>query len=957
VTTAHLPDVPKPSAKLKALVTPKVRNEVSVLIAAVKIDRTKQVPYVAGVSADAKTVYIDKGVPDALSDGETEFYPEVPLRYHEVSEWYLMTKLGLDYDDAHDLATYEFEQPFVVGVLGLDWEGYQHSFDEYVRADEHEKLDDVPADLFMGPYEDDASADLLASIRRAQGNDIEKVGWTDEARAAAAEKKRMEALDAWFGNDRDTKVSFPVAASGEYRTVANKANADMDQGGKNSHWEESEQVPINQLRATQSGVNSKTVAKFRKKLPKKLPILLEHQGKFYVQDGHHRIEAQIQNGKTEINASVLHLRSPVKKDFSPSELQTLYISRPLLNGDELATWAKSQGFATTVPPDEMHVTVAYSKQPVDWSKLTAEDDTLTVPPAANRSIEALGIEKDAVVLIFDCPALAERWQQCQDIGCSWDWPSYRSHVTFTFNGNGVDLDSVVPYTGALEFGPEAFEPVDEDWKDSIKESVAKYWSDAAREAAAEARKRAAWHSDQSDLMMEHAGRWKGVDKDRERHFLGAANFHASASQGYRNAADAYKSGDKEGAEASIHEAKANESAARSLRLKHGLAVKHLDKESVAKRSNRSAEHAATITYNGDFNLKEFLRTLWVLGGWGASRDVQIAPEDKETQRSLEDNGYRTKFGWDGDGADKIVSAEVDGEDVLGADKLAKTWGPAQWEAAAEMHRSKAVEHGRKAAYHDGEAERAQDKLDNASSVREQTKYRSQIDGHLAARDAHSKAATLHRDAADNISDGRRGSYGPSEVAANAASMTANRLSGKIDKLAKIGWTDEAREAALATRRVKLVDLKPTQSLHTDREIVERSLSEDRPLTADEEIEMRSNSLDANVVDDYRAKIHAGKKLDPLLVNDKGQVLDGHHRLRAYRDEGVKEVPVEISPTGKITKLVKNDTVNVGTNLVWFDQRSGSRGGDINWNQEDDDDDEIDDDDEDLVATLKELGLR
>jgi hypothetical protein len=166
--------------------------------------------------------------------------------------------------------------------------------------------------------------------------------------------------------------------------------------------------------------------------------------------------------------------------------------------------------------------------------------------------------------------------------------------------------------------------------------------------------------------MEHANKWKGVDKERQGHFLQAANFHANASQSYHNAVDAYKGGDKGGAETSMQEAKENEGAARSLRLKHSLAVKHLD--SVSKRSNRPAEHTATITYNGDFNLGEFLRALWILGGWGASRGVQIAPDDEETQSDLEDKGYQTKFGWDGDGADRIVSAEIDGEDIL---KIAK----------------------------------------------------------------------------------------------------------------------------------------------------------------------------------------------------------------------------------------------------------------------------------------------
>lgn len=82
------------------------------------------------------------------------------------------------------------------------------------------------------------------------------------------------------------------------------------------------------------------------------------------------------------------------------------------------------------------------------------------------------------------------------------------------------------------------------------------------------------------------------------------------------------------------------------------------------RSSRDPEHVVEITFNGDFDMAGLLRVLWILGGWGASRSVEVASGDQETQRDLEKKGYRTKFGWDGDGADKILSAKIDGKDIL-----------------------------------------------------------------------------------------------------------------------------------------------------------------------------------------------------------------------------------------------------------------------------------------------------
>src|SRR6185503_16707573 len=81
-------------------------------------------------------------------------------------------------------------------------------------------------------------------------------------------------------------------------------------------------------------------------------------------------------------------------------------------------------------------------------------------------------------------------------------------------------------------------------------------------------------------------------------------------------------------------------------------------------SRAEPEHRLVLEYDGDFDAAALTRTLQILGSWGASRNVEVAGEDSETQRELEKKGYRVKFNWDGDGADKIWSAVIDGVDVL-----------------------------------------------------------------------------------------------------------------------------------------------------------------------------------------------------------------------------------------------------------------------------------------------------
>lgn len=58
-----------------------------------------------------------------------------------------------------------------------------------------------------------------------------------------------------------------------------------------------------------------------------------------------------------------------------------------------------------------------------------------------------------------------------DSGGSHDFDEYHPHVTISFDvPANTDLTALKPYQGALEFGPELFEPLNLDWKRSITEN-------------------------------------------------------------------------------------------------------------------------------------------------------------------------------------------------------------------------------------------------------------------------------------------------------------------------------------------------------------------------------------------------------------------------------------------------------------------------------------------------------
>lgn len=149
------------------------------------------------------------------------------------------------------------------------------------------------------------------------------------------------------------------------------------------------------------------------------------------------------------------------KDATP---RPLYVQRKLLNAADLIAWAKSNGITSTLTPGDMHVTVLYSRNPVDPMKMGEgwsgdEKGNLTIKPGGPRAIERLGGE--AVVLLFASSDLSWRHQSMVENGASHDYDEYQPHVTLSYEVPAdFDLTALKPFNGELRFGPELFETLD-----------------------------------------------------------------------------------------------------------------------------------------------------------------------------------------------------------------------------------------------------------------------------------------------------------------------------------------------------------------------------------------------------------------------------------------------------------------------------------------------------------------
>ncbi len=151
------------------------------------------------------------------------------------------------------------------------------------------------------------------------------------------------------------------------------------------------------------------------------------------------------------------VKDAVIDDTAP---RTLYVRRDVVNGGEILNWAKEQGFETTLPTSELHVTLIYSKTPVDWMKIGAgypagnSDGVLTVAPGGPRQIEEFG--EGAIVLAFSALDLEWRHREMVEAGASFDYDVYTPHITITSQRGTLDLSSVEPYRGKIVLGPEVF---------------------------------------------------------------------------------------------------------------------------------------------------------------------------------------------------------------------------------------------------------------------------------------------------------------------------------------------------------------------------------------------------------------------------------------------------------------------------------------------------------------------
>jgi hypothetical protein len=154
----------------------KVANAVLGVGKCPKINRTKDIPYLAGYSNDGKTIFIDKHMPKTIDVLGHKIDPEPFLRIHEETEKGIEDRTGSKYLPAHEKATQAEHRALGQHLLRLGVPpgqidrhvaAYEKALAPHIKADEDEGVRDAPKNLDEQPYKNEHDKPVLGRLARA----------------------------------------------------------------------------------------------------------------------------------------------------------------------------------------------------------------------------------------------------------------------------------------------------------------------------------------------------------------------------------------------------------------------------------------------------------------------------------------------------------------------------------------------------------------------------------------------------------------------------------------------------------------------------------------------------------------------------------------------------------------------------------------------------------------------
>lgn len=316
-------------------------------------------------------------------------------------------------------------------------------------------------------------AQTEAAFLRRRFDDEQKrkaVADAEEATRKASEAARKEANKGKSIAERsaDVALSREIRDGGEIITRRQWVERKVQQGLKPTATQEDRIKPMSRAQFNRANNEEQRAHERKIKEAGKKDVYLI--GDYEVTKTEYKYATSLLNAEQPPATPVAESQAPAPEAGDGAVARTqedegaapMYASRPLTqaSADAIRKWAASQGFKTTLPAADMHVTVAYSRTPMNGAAVPATTDRL-IAESGKRTVEPLG-DEGAVVLKFDSQELQARWSTYRKAGASWDYENYTPHVTLTYDGAGVDLAGVEPFDGPIEMAAEKQEPLNVD---------------------------------------------------------------------------------------------------------------------------------------------------------------------------------------------------------------------------------------------------------------------------------------------------------------------------------------------------------------------------------------------------------------------------------------------------------------------------------------------------------------
>ena len=137
--------------------------------------------------------------------------------------------------------------------------------------------------------------------------------------------------------------------------------------------------------------------------------------------------------------------------------------------DAIEEFINLNGIPNAPHRDKMHTTLLYSRKRCPNYKPKGELKPILVGKPGQWQVwesqpDSEGNVSNCLVLEFNCPALNSRHNQLmQEHNATFDYPEYKTHITFSYNVGEMDCSKLPLYNGPIEIVEEYGEELDLDW--------------------------------------------------------------------------------------------------------------------------------------------------------------------------------------------------------------------------------------------------------------------------------------------------------------------------------------------------------------------------------------------------------------------------------------------------------------------------------------------------------------